>query len=83
MLNSLHALSHLTFYQLTNWYSPENKINKTDRTFLLYSGSGLVVKLCLTLEIPWTVIHKAPLFVGFSRQEYWTGLPFPSPISII
>ena len=28
---------------------------------------------------PWTVAHQAPLSVGFSRQEYWSGLPFPSP----
>ena len=28
---------------------------------------------------PWTVDHQAPLSVGFSRQEYWSGLPFPSP----
>ena len=28
---------------------------------------------------PWTVAHQAPLYVGFSRQEYWSGLPFPSP----
>ena len=28
---------------------------------------------------PWTVAHKAPLSTGFSRQEYWSGLPFPSP----
>ena len=27
---------------------------------------------------PWTVAHQAPLSVGFSRQEYWSGLPFPS-----
>ena len=27
----------------------------------------------------WTVGHQAPLSVGFSRQEYWRGLPFPSP----
>ena len=30
---------------------------------------------------PWTVAHQAPLSVGFSRQEYWSGVPFPSPIS--
>ena len=29
--------------------------------------------------ILWTVAHQAPLFMGFSRQEYWNGLPFPSP----
>ena len=27
----------------------------------------------------WIVAHQAPLSVGFSRQEYWSGLPFPSP----
>ena len=26
---------------------------------------------------PWTVAHQAPPFMGFSRQEYWNGLPFP------
>ena len=28
---------------------------------------------------PWTVALQAPLSIGFSRQEYWSGLPFPSP----
>ena len=28
---------------------------------------------------PWTVACKAPLSMGFFRQEYWSGLPFPSP----
>ena len=28
---------------------------------------------------PWTVAYQAPLSIGFSRQEYWGGLPFPSP----
>ena len=28
---------------------------------------------------PWSIAHKAPLSMGFSRQEYWNGLPFPSP----
>ena len=29
--------------------------------------------------IPWTVAHWAPVSMEFSRQEYWSGLPFPSP----
>ena len=29
--------------------------------------------------IPWTVAHQAPLSMGFFRQEYWSGLPFPPP----
>ena len=38
-----------------------------------------VAQSCLTLCDPWTVAHQAPLSMGFSRQEYWSGLPFPSP----
>ena len=35
---------------------------------------------CVQLfEIPWTATCQAPLSVGFPRQEYWSGLPFPSP----
>ena len=41
--------------------------------------SGLVTKSCLTLMTPWTVVRQAPLSIGFSRQEYWSGLPFASP----
>ena len=40
---------------------------------------GFVDKSCLTLATPWTVACQAPLSVGFSRQEYWSGLPFLSP----
>ena len=37
----------------------------------------LVPQSCPTLCDPWT--HQAPLFMELSRQEYWSGLPFPSP----
>ena len=37
---------------------------------------GLVAKSCLTIVTPWTVACQAPLSVGFSRQEYWSGLHF-------
>ena len=39
----------------------------------------LVPQSCPTLCNPWTVAHQAPLSMGISRQEYWSGLPFPSP----
>ena len=38
-----------------------------------------VNQLCPTLTILWAVAHQAPLTIGFQRQEYWSGLPFPSP----
>ena len=40
-------------------------------------GCDLVTQSRLTL--PPCVAHQAPLSMGFSRQEYWSGLPFPSP----
>ena len=39
----------------------------------------LVTQSCPALCNPWTVAHQAPLDMGFSRQESWSGLPFPSP----
>ena len=42
-------------------------------------GGGLVTKLCPALAIPWTVACRSHLSMGFSRPEYWSGLPFPSP----
>ena len=32
---------------------------------------------------PWTAAHQAPLSMGFSRQEYWSGLPLPSPSNMV
>ena len=49
---------------------------------ILMSYVCICVKLlqsCQTLCNPLTVAHQAPLSMGFSRQEYWSGLPFPSP----
>ena len=42
-----------------------------------------VTESCLTLVMPWTVACQAPLSIGFSRQEYWSGLPFPSPGNLL
>ena len=40
---------------------------------------GLVTRSCLTLATPWILACQAPLSMGFSRQESWSGLPFPFP----
>ena len=42
-------------------------------------GGGLIAKSCPTLASPWAVACQTPLSMGFSREEYWSGLPFPSP----
>ena len=70
----------------TTYILPNPKFISLDETSLLNSrficpggGDGLVAKSCLTLATPWTIAHQAPLSMAFSRQEYWSGLPFPSP----
>ena len=39
----------------------------------------IVTKSCLILCDPWTITHQDPVSMGFPRQAYWNGLPFPSP----
>ena len=42
-------------------------------------GGGLVAKSCVTLTTLWAVACQTPLSLAFSRQEYCSMLPFPSP----
>ena len=47
-----------------------------------HSESTVKVKLLSRVRLfdtPWTVSYQAPLSMGFSKQSYWSGLPFPSP----
>ena len=44
---------------------------------------GLVTKSCQTLATPWTVACQARLSMGFSKQEYWSGLPNQPFIQIV
>ena len=46
--------------------------------FIFESESQSLSRVWLFVT-PWTVAHQAPLSMEFSRQEYWSGLPFPSP----
>ena len=55
------------------WLLPEQLTQ--DKLLLLSHFSR--VRLCVT---PWTAAHQAPPSLGFSRQEHWSGLPFPSPM---
>ena len=56
-----------------------------DNFFLSNLGSMLLLLLSRfsrvrLLSTPWTAAHQAPPSMGFSRQEYWSGVPLPSPI---
>ena len=56
---------------------PKNK-NKTNYIYV-YTHTHMLLQLYLTLGNPWTVACLAPLSTGFSKQEYWSGLPCPPP----
>ena len=57
--------------------SGKNKARTRIALLLLLLSRFSRVRLCAT---PLTAAHQAPLSLGFSRQEYWSGLPFPSPM---
>ena len=46
---------------------------------MCHGGGDLISQLCLIFVTPWTVACQAPLAMRSSKQEYWNGLPVPSP----
>ena len=64
-----------------------NQIQNKFEFTLVYSSVFLFVVVAIIqllslvqlFETPWTVAHQVPLPMEFSRQEYWSGLPFPTP----
>ena len=46
---------------------------------ILKESESEVAQSCPTFATPWTIAYQDPLSMEFSRQEYWSGLPFPSP----
>ena len=67
----LRKQSHLQLHQ-------KNKISRNK----FNHGMVVVVQLITHVQlftIPWTIAHQDPLSMGFSGQEYWSRLPFPSP----
>ena len=47
------------------------------------ASPALAGRFFTTSTIPWTAAHQAPPSMGFSRQEYWSGVPLPSPIYLL
>ena len=45
-------------------------------------GKGKPLSGVRLFTTPWTAAYQAPLSMGFSRQEYWSGVPLPSPVSL-
>ena len=75
----LIPISVKAFQCFNKWYTGMYQLNINQPLLLLLLLSHFsCVRLCMT---PWMAAHQSPLSTGFSRQEYWSGLPFPSPIN--
>ena len=51
-------------------------VQRSESALCMHAQSLQSCQLCVTL---WAVARQSPLYLGFSRQEYWSGLPFPPP----
>ena len=73
--NHLRSFSELTSAQKQRSRPPPHGEQSCLCWSITVGGGGgdLVTKSCLTLAAPWTVACQAPLSMGFSRQEYWSG----------
>ena len=71
---------------LHHWDSP-GKNTGVGCHFLLQcmkvKSESEVAQSCPTIATPWTAAHQAPPSMGFSRQEYWSGVPLPSQITLL
>ena len=86
----LVALGHMGFSQIRDWtcvacagrwilyhWTTRETLKVLFISPLLLLSRFSRVRLCAT---PWTAAHQAPPSLGFSRQEHWSGLLFPSPV---
>ena len=75
--------SHLDSLPYFQDLSPEWYIYYIDEPILMHHAAAAAAAKSLShfwlLETPWTVAYQAPPSMGFSRQEYWSGVPLPSP----
>ena len=61
---------------------PTSYVHRWFPAFIIFLPLKVKVKSLSLVQLfatPWTVAHQAPLSMEFSRQDYWNGLPFPSP----
>ena len=80
---SLKWLHHFTYlpaiYKVSNFSTSSTTFVSFSFYDYSHSGGGLVTMLCQIHATLWTVACQGPLSIGFSRQEYWSGLPFSPP----
>ena len=83
MIHSFHFLSQcLAWIILIDLYSTSVIFSFTVSSLLIMPSCEVKVKSLSHVQLfatPWSAAYQAPPSIGFSRQESWSGLPFPSP----
>ena len=87
MIQNLEIKVELQIYSLeTRIHKIQERFNKDleeiEKSQYIMNNAMLLSRFSRVrlLVTPWTAAHQAPPSMGFSRQEYWSGLPFPSPV---
>ena len=89
----LSLYQKIFFFLIHKWKCPAHLISNFCFRIMAYSSNftstlqNNIQQLCCAVvlsrvqlfAIPWTIVHQAPLSMEFSRQEYWSGLSFPTP----
>ena len=76
---SPQAYFRLVFHAPIWWERPESQESSATVLALPSKALGPPASACPALSRVWLLAHQAPLSMGFPRQDYWSGLPFPSP----
>jgi len=74
MISLIHGVKQIIQMK---YMQNRNKLTEIGSKLLLLLSRPSRVRLCAT---QWMAAHQAPPSLGFSRQEHWSGLPFPSPM---
>ena len=81
-----HFRNTILYIEIVILLNKNTKVESSTLCTQVYTQWYMKVCVCVScfspvwfLVTPWTVAHQPPLSMGFSGQEYWNGLPFPSP----
>ena len=75
----LNHLSRIPLKQASEEAAQRFHLRETQSSHICISIKYQSLSHVRLFVTPWTVAHQSPLFMGFSRQEYWSGLPCPLP----
>ena len=82
---SLENTCEINSFLIFSVLDPDYIVQRFWTLSLMFCLKGMFIrnKWCLTLcDPPWTAAHRAALSMRFSREEYWSGLPFPPPVGL-